>query len=109
MSETRDWREGLGPLDEATLAVQRRIIDSELRLAKLDLARLRERRRVTQSTMAVALDVSQPNISRIEGQDDLRLSTLGHYLAALGARLEIRAVFDDETVDLLDGGQPTHR
>jgi DNA-binding XRE family transcriptional regulator len=104
LPEIPDWREGLGPVDQATLAVQRRIVESELRLAQLDLARLRQHRRVTQATVAEALDVSQPNISRIEAQDDIRLSTLGHYLAALGGRLEVRAVFDDEAVELLKVG-----
>jgi hypothetical protein len=50
--------------------------------------------------LAEALDVSQPNVSRIEHQDDVFLSTLRSYVEALGGRLEVRAVFDDLTVDL---------
>jgi hypothetical protein len=36
----------------------------------------------------------------VEHQDDLYLSTLRSYIEALGGELQIRAVFEDETVDL---------
>lgn len=64
------------------------------------LGELRERRESTQASVAAALGSSQPNVSRIERQDDLYLSTLEEYVAALGGRLRILAVFDDETVEL---------
>ena len=48
--------------------------------------------------MASTLGTSQANISRIEHQEDLFLSTLREYVEALGGTLELRAVFDDETV-----------
>lgn len=64
------------------------------------LAELRESRRLTQQKLAAAMEVSQANISRIEHQDDLYLSTLRGYVEALGGRLELRAVFPDQTVDL---------
>ncbi len=38
--------------------------------------------------------------SRIENEVDVRLSTLERYVEALGGRLEIHAVFDDEAVKL---------
>ena len=71
-------------------------MDAELRLADV-----RRRRGISQATIAEALDVSQPNISRIEREDDVYLSTLARYVAALGGHLEVRAVFDEETVTLL--------
>ena len=55
------------------------------------------------------IQVSQANISRIERQDDLKLSTLERYIEALGGRLEVRAIFGDEHVVLLGGdgrGEP---
>lgn len=67
----------------------------------LALARIRESRQVTQRELAEQLQVSQANISRIEHQDDLYLSTLSEYIEALGGRLEISAVFDDESVSLV--------
>ncbi len=60
----------------------------------------RTSRDVTQQVLAEALDVSQPNVSRIEHQDDVFLSNLRSYVEALGGRLEVRAVFADLTVDL---------
>jgi transcriptional regulator with XRE-family HTH domain len=66
----------------------------------LALSELRTSRDVTQQALADALDVTQPNVSRIEHEDDVFLSTLRSYVEALGGRLEVRAVFDDLTVDL---------
>lgn len=68
--------------------------------ALLQLAALREARGFTQARLAGELGVSQPNVSKIEGKEDLQLSTLLSYVAALGGRLEMRAVFPDETVEL---------
>jgi predicted XRE-type DNA-binding protein len=66
----------------------------------LALAELREGREVTQVQIATTLDVSQANVSRVEHQDDVYVSTLRNYVAALGGHLELRAVFPDETVTI---------
>jgi hypothetical protein len=73
----------------------------------LALAELREGRGETQVAVAEKLGTSQANVSRIERQDDLYLSTLSGYVAALGGSLQLRAVFEDQTVDLVpdDGDQ----
>lgn len=63
--------------------------------AVLALADLRETRGVTQAELAGALGVSQPNVSKLESRGDIRLSTLGGYVAALGGQLEVKAVFPD--------------
>ncbi len=63
--------------------------------AMLGLADLRESLGITQAELAENLGVSQPNVSKLEGKDDIRLSTLGGYVAALGGRLEVRAVFPE--------------
>lgn len=63
--------------------------------AVLGLADLRETRGVSQTQLAKSLGVSQPNISKIEHNEDVYLSTLGNYVAALGGRLEVKAVFPD--------------
>jgi len=64
------------------------------------LAELRAQRQVTQRELADALDVTQSNVSRVEHEDDLYLSTLRSYVEALGGELQLRAVFEDGTVDL---------
>lgn len=67
----------------------------------LGLGDLRSRRGETQVTVAGTLGVTQGRVSSLERQHDVYLSTLGGYVEALGGRLEVRAVFDDETVDLI--------
>ena len=66
----------------------------------LALAELREGRHVTQTHLAEEMNVTQSNVSRVEHQDDLYLSTLRGYVEALGGELQLRAIFEDETVDL---------
>ncbi len=69
-------------------------------LDALALAEARERRNVTQKEIAEILGVTQANISRIEREDDIYLSTLRKYVEALGGHLEIAAVFPEKTVTL---------
>ena len=71
----------------------------------LALAELRARQDMTQKEMAQILGVTQANISRIEHEEDLYLSTLRGYLAALGAELEVNAVFPDGKVALVPIGR----
>jgi hypothetical protein len=42
----------------------------------------------------------QPGVFRIKHEPDAYLSTLANYLAAIGGRLEIRAVLPDERIEL---------
>jgi transcriptional regulator with XRE-family HTH domain len=65
------------------------------------LHELRERRGASQAAVAQRLGTSRPNVSRIEQEADIRLSTLARYVEALGGSLEIRAVFDNESVSLV--------
>jgi hypothetical protein len=69
------------------------------------LAALRERRDAKQSAVVGAPGVSQQNVSELKlstnDEEDVYLSTLRHYVEALGGRLEITAVFPDETIRLL--------
>jgi DNA-binding XRE family transcriptional regulator len=73
--------------------------------AKLEFATklqtVREARERSQENLAATMEVSQANVSRIERQEDLKLSTLERYIVALGGRLEVRAIFDDWDVVLL--------
>jgi DNA-binding XRE family transcriptional regulator len=66
----------------------------------LALAEIRERRELTQNDVARVLESSQANVSRIERQRDLYLSTCAQYVEALGGTLKISAVFDDEEVEI---------
>ena len=46
---------------------------------------------MTQEQVAEQLGTSRPNVSRIEREDDVRVSTLQRYVAALGGELELVA------------------
>ncbi len=61
------------------------------------LADLRQSRGLSQAELAERVGVKQANISRIEGRDDLKLSTLTKVVEAMGATLSIRARFPDGT------------
>jgi DNA-binding XRE family transcriptional regulator len=61
------------------------------------LAELRQSRGLSQAELAERAGVKQANISRIEGRDDLKISTLVKVVAAMGATLSIRARFPDGT------------
>jgi transcriptional regulator with XRE-family HTH domain len=77
------------PLD----AGARERVDALKRAMQLQvaLAELRELRGVSQAAVAKDLGTSRPNVSRIENETDVRLSTLERYVEALGGRLEIHA------------------
>lgn len=82
-------------------------VDAIKRAVQLEIAlhELRERRGVTQEQLAARIETSRPNVSRIERGDDVRLSTLQRYVAALGGDLEIVARFPDgESQTLLSAG-----
>jgi DNA-binding XRE family transcriptional regulator len=80
-------------------------VDAIKRTVELDIALrdLRERRGVTQEQVAAQLGTSRPNVSRIEGEDDVRVSTLQRYVAALGGELELVARFPDGQSETLLG------
>ena len=65
-------------------------------LEEIRLYELRHAEAVSQAELAGRLDVTQGAISKLEHSDDVRVSTLRQYLEALGARLELVAVFEDE-------------
>jgi DNA-binding XRE family transcriptional regulator len=68
--------------------------------AGLRLGELRQQRNQTQVKLAQALNTSQANVSRMERTGNPYLETLADYVDALGGRLEITAVFEDEVVPL---------
>jgi DNA-binding XRE family transcriptional regulator len=68
--------------------------------AGLRLGELRQQRNQTQVNLAQALNTSQANVSRMERTGNPYLETLADYVDALGGRLEITAVFEDEVVPL---------
>ena len=75
----------------------RKRVESIKRSVELDIAlsELRERRGITQEQVAARLETSRPNVSRIEREDDVRMTTLQRYVTALGGELELVVRFPD--------------
>ncbi|MGH2561345.1 MAG: helix-turn-helix domain-containing protein [Thermomicrobiales bacterium] len=83
------------PSATADIAAHKRAIEDALALAEL-----RGTCGVTQQELAQAPDVTQSNVSRIEHEEDLYLSTPRAYVTALGGELEVTAVFPERRVAL---------
>lgn len=69
-------------------------------LAANRLARLRERAGLTQTDVARILGITQSRVSRLERAEDLNLSTLERYVAALGGELHVDARIGDDVIEL---------
>lgn len=98
MSGHRKWEDIRGemtPARRAKVDQIKRAMEEGQRLYDLRLAR-----GLTQIDLAEALGLSQSRVSRIEHGEEPHLSTVRRYVEALGGRLELRAVFDDEAVEL---------
>ena len=62
---------------------------------ELTLAELREARRRSQAELASKLGIGQSAVSRIERRADMYLSTLSHFVEAMGGTLHLIAEFPD--------------
>src|ERR1700728_1330487 len=73
----------------ASAAEHRRLLE------EMSLHQLRKARELTQAKIAGELHMGQGDVSKLERRTDMYVSTLASYLQAVGADLEIRAVFPD--------------
>lgn len=64
----------------------------------IDLAAIRRATGLTQTEIAAALGVGQAQISKIERQSDMLISTLASYLAALGVEAKLLVEVGEQTV-----------
>ncbi len=69
-------------------------------LKEMPLQRLREARRLTQKQMAETMHIDQSRVSKIERRTDVYVSTLKHFVSALGGELELVARFPDGRVKI---------
>jgi hypothetical protein len=72
--------------------------------AQEQIAHARYTRGVAHESVLAAIDAAEASPSEAERREDLYLSSLCAYVEALGGRLEIRAVFPDETIVVKRGG-----
>ena len=96
MSGHRKWSELRDKVMERPGAAERverarAEFEEELRLYEL-----RHAEALSQVEVAGRLEITQSAVSKLEHAEDVRVSTLRDYLEALGARLELVAVFEDE-------------
>ena len=104
MTPTTNWRDQRARSAKRDPAFEQGVARERAKLEfAMKLQTVREARDRSQEALARTMEVSQANISRIEQQNDLKLSTLDRYIEALGGRLEVRAVFEDGDVVLLGG------
>ena len=69
-------------------------------MAEMFLAEIRKQAGLTQVDLANALGIKQPSLSRLEGQDDMQISTLRRIVEVLGGELELVARLPGGTVRL---------
>lgn len=78
--------------------------ESPSRPERLPLADVRKRIGRSQAQIAHLMRTTQSGVSRIERQDDVRVSTLAEYATALGGRLRLTFECADSSFELAVGG-----
>jgi hypothetical protein len=71
---------------------------AERLIQEMALDELRAARAMTQEHLSTILGVKQSAISKLERRADMYVSTLRHFIEAMGGQLETRAVFPDGDV-----------
>ena len=67
-------------------------------LEEIALQELRQALNLTQEQVAAAMQMNQGVVSKMEHQDDIYVSTLRRFVAALGGQLKLVASFPDKDV-----------
>lgn len=98
---TRTWKS----VEAARLGAQaldRVARRSEEQVREVTLKELRKGLALTQAELAVAADMTQSELSRLESRADHRVSSLRRYVEALGGEIEIVAIVGNRRVKLTD-------
>jgi hypothetical protein len=100
--ETRSWKaiRAERALNEERVATYRRLTEAERLLEPVRALRGIE------SPLDAALEANDPDDTTTP-PEDLYLSTLADYVAALGGHIEVRAVFAEQTIPLLRRPDPS--
>jgi hypothetical protein len=89
----KDLQAKMSPASRARSAVK-----AERLIEEMALDELRAARALTQEHLSTLLGVRQSAVSKLERRADMYVSTLRHFIEAMGGRLEIRAVFPEGDV-----------
>ena len=81
------------PVNETRARLYARLMDAQDQIA----VRLYQRG-VSDRAVQDALDVVDEELSDADRREDLYLAALARYVAALGGRIEVKAVFEDEEI-----------
>lgn len=91
----RELRKGIS--EERMARVRTRVTAA---VAEMPLQELRQARQLSQKDIAELLELTQPEVSKMERRADVYVSTLRRYIKAMGGELEIRANFPDGSVNI---------
>lgn len=89
----RDLRKNMSPEAQREAAQK-----TQLLLKEMSLQEVRQARKISQESLAKTLETKQANISRLERRTDIHISTLRHYVEAMGGELNIIARFPEGDV-----------
>jgi DNA-binding transcriptional regulator YiaG len=67
-------------------------------IQEMALDELRAARALTQAHLSTILGIKQSAVSKLERRADMYVSTLRHFIEAMGGKLEIQAIFPDGDV-----------
>jgi hypothetical protein len=81
------------PVNAIRAELYRRLMD-----AQEQIAHALYQRGTSDEQVLAALDGADEQMTEDERREDLYLSALAHYVAALGGRLEVRAVFGEDEI-----------
>jgi hypothetical protein len=92
---THRWQDVLAaePVNATRAELYRRLMDAQERITRSAYAR-----GISDERVQRALDTVGERLTDAQRRDDLYLAALGEYVAALGGRLEVRAILGDEEI-----------
>ena len=76
-------------------------LKSKEKVAAIRLQQVRKLHRKTQKEVAQAMGLSQSALSELERRPNITIGAMQRYIEALGGRLEIKAVFQEGSEELL--------
>lgn len=76
-------------------------LKSKEKITAIRLQQVRKSHHITQKELAKTMGLSQSALSELERRPNITLSALQRYIEALGGQLEIKAVFQEGTEELL--------
>jgi len=90
--------------NNASEARKKRVLDKKKAIKfEYDLSKVRKRKLLTQKDLSNTLGITQSTLSDFEKVGkDIKLSSLKHYIEALGGSLSITITFDENDKEIID-------